>query len=78
MPLRREDLPSDPDQLAALALALAEENERLRATLKSINTLHFGTKSERLVVVVDDQMALGLGDLGTDATPPPLSRRVST
>jgi hypothetical protein len=28
MPLRREDLPSDPDRLAELALALAEENER--------------------------------------------------
>jgi transposase len=71
MPLRRQDLPSDPDQLAALALALAEENERLRAALKSINTLHFGTRSERLVVLVDEQMTLGLGDLATDATPPP-------
>jgi transposase len=72
MPLRREDLPSDPDKLAELTLALADENERLRAALKSINTMHFGTRSERLVVVVDEQMALGLGDLATDATPPPL------
>ena len=63
MPLRREDLPSDPDRLAELALALAEENERLRAALKSINSLHFGTRSERLVVLVDEQMSLGLGDL---------------
>jgi transposase len=69
--LRREDLPSDPDQLAELALALAAENERLRAALQSINTLHFGTKSERLVVVVDEQMTLGLGDLATDTSPPP-------
>ncbi|CAH2605870.1 transposase (plasmid) [Rhodovastum atsumiense] len=71
MPLRREDLPTDPDQLIALALELAAENERLRAALKTINTLHFGTKSERLVVVVDGQMTLGLGDLATDASPPP-------
>ena len=71
MPLRREDLPSDPDRLAELALALAEENERLRAALKSINTLHFGTRSEQLVVLVDEQMSLGLGDLATNATPPP-------
>ena len=46
MPLRREDLPADPDQLAELALQLAADNERLRATLHSINTLQFGSKSE--------------------------------
>jgi hypothetical protein len=71
MPLRHQDLPSDPDQLAELALALAAENERLRAALRSINTLHFGTRSERLVVLVDEQMTLGLGDLATDTSPPP-------
>jgi transposase len=71
MPLRREDLPADPDQLAALALELAEENERLRAALHSINTLHFGASSERLVTLVEGQMALSLGDLGTDARPLP-------
>ncbi len=46
MPLRREDLPADPDQLCELVLALTAENERLRAALKTINTLHFGTKSD--------------------------------
>jgi transposase len=71
MPLRREDLPADPDQLAELALQLAADNERLRATLHSINTLQFGSKSERLVTLVDEQMMLGLGDLVTDANPPP-------
>jgi hypothetical protein len=66
MPLRREDLPTDPEQLAELVLALAAENERLRATLKTINGLHFGTKSERLVVIMEGQMRLGLGDTATD------------
>src|SRR5271156_5307647 len=67
MSLRREDLPADPDQLAELALQLAAENERLRATLHSINILHFGSRSERLATLVEDQMALALGDLATDA-----------
>jgi transposase len=71
MPLRREDLPADPDQLAALTLELAEENERLRAALHSINTLRFDAGSERLVTLVEGQMALSLGDLGTDAQPLP-------
>jgi transposase len=71
MPLRRGDLPTDPDQLVELALALAAENERLRAILKSINTLHFGAKSERLVAIADAQMTLALADLATDASPPP-------
>jgi len=71
MPLRREDLPTDPDQLVELVLQLAADNERLRATLKSINTLHFGATSERLVALVDTQLTLGLGDLATDTTPPP-------
>lgn len=71
MPLRREDLPADLDQLAALTLELAEENERLRATLHSINTLHFGASSERLITLVEGQMALSLSDLATDAQPLP-------
>ena len=70
MPLRREDLPADPDQLAELVLQLVAENDRLRATLQSIKTLHFDAKSERLVTLVDEQMMLGLGDLATDTMPP--------
>ena len=71
MPLRRTDLPTDPDQLAELVLQLDADNERLRATLHSINTLHFGTKSERLVTLVEAQMTLGLGDLAAGTMPPP-------
>jgi transposase len=73
MSLRREDLPTDPDQLADLALQLAADNERLRATLRSINTLQFGARSERLVTMLEAQMTLGLGDLATGITPPPLA-----
>ena len=57
MPLRRKDLPVDPDQLAALTLELAAEIERLRVALRSINTLHFGASSERLVTLI----AIALG-----------------
>jgi hypothetical protein len=46
MPLRRTDLPTDPDQLAELVLQLDADNERLRATFHSINALHFGARSE--------------------------------
>src|SRR4029077_19287687 len=58
MPLRRTDRPTDPDLLAELVLQLDADNERLRATLHSINTLHFGTRSERLVTLVEAQMTL--------------------
>jgi hypothetical protein len=37
----------------------------------SINSLHFGSSSERLVALVEAQLALELGDLATDAPPPP-------
>ena len=74
MPLRRTDLPTDPDQLAELVLQLDADNERLRATLHSINTLHFGARSERLVTLVEAQMTLGLGELAA-GTMPPLSRQ---
>jgi transposase len=70
MPLRRTDLPTDPDQLAELVLQLDADNERLRATLHAINTLHFGARSERLVTLVEAQMTLGLGDLAAGTMPP--------
>jgi transposase len=71
MSLRRETLPTDPEQLVELVLELAAENERLRAALKTINTLHFGAKSERICAITEQQMALDLADLVTDASPPP-------
>ena len=35
MPLRPEDVPSDPARLVALVLALDTENERLRAIVRT-------------------------------------------
>src|SRR6185437_5935596 len=70
-PLRRADLRTDPDQLAELVLQLDADNERLGAALHSINTLHFGARSERLVTLVEAQMTLGLGDLAAGTMPPP-------
>jgi transposase len=71
MSLRHEILPTDPEQLVELVLELAEENERLRAALKTINTMHFGAKSERIYAITKQQMALDLADLVTDASPLP-------
>ncbi len=47
MPLRASDLPSHPDRLAALALTLAADNERLRAWVDSLKAMVFGPRSER-------------------------------
>jgi transposase len=70
MVLRLEDLPRDPGVLAAMVLAQAVEIEKLQAALKAVNALVFGPRSERRGVILDDQMALDLGDLGPDGTPP--------
>ena len=63
--------PTDPDLLAELVLQLDADNERLRATLHSINTLHFGTRSERLVTLVEAQMTLGPHMYGDEFLPQP-------
>ncbi|WP_408094580.1 IS66 family transposase zinc-finger binding domain-containing protein, partial [Rhodoplanes sp. SY1] len=62
MPLRAADLPSDPDRLAALALTLAAENERLRAWVDSLKAMVFGPRSERRPLADAGQGALDLGD----------------
>src|ERR1700722_13267746 len=70
MTLRRADLPTDPDQLAELVLQLDADNERLRATLHSINTLHFGARSERLVPRVGAESTPGVVSLAPVTFPP--------
>ncbi|MFL9828642.1 IS66 family transposase zinc-finger binding domain-containing protein, partial [Rhodoplanes sp. SY1] len=62
MPLRAADLPSDPDRLAALALTLAAENERLRAWVDSLKAMVFGPRSERQPLADAGQGALDFGD----------------
>ena len=45
MPLRPEDVPSDPARLVAMVLALDTENERLRAIVRTLKDLLFGARS---------------------------------
>jgi transposase len=70
MAIRREDLPTDPEALVEMLLALDAENEKLRVAMQTIRDMVFGKRSERLAVIAAEQLALGLGDLATDATPP--------
>ena len=42
MPIRPEDVPSDPARLAAMVLALDAENESLRAIVRTLKELLFG------------------------------------
>src|SRR3954454_20600294 len=77
MPIRPEDVPSDPARLAAMVLALDAENERLRAIVRTLKDLHFGARSEKAVVIDVDQLPLDLEDLAVGPTPrrgPPTMR----
>src|SRR3954470_23594239 len=71
MPLRPEDVPSDPARLVALVLALDTENERLRAIVRTLKDLLFGARSERAAVIDVAQLPLDLDDLVVGPTPPP-------
>src|SRR3954462_8495160 len=71
MPLRPEDVPSDPARLVAMVLALDTENERLRAIVRTLKDLLFGARSERTAVIDVDQLPLDLNDLAVGPNPPP-------
>jgi transposase len=71
MPLRPEDVPSDPARLVAMVLALDTENERLRAIVRTLKDLLFGARSERAAVIDVAQLPLDLDDLAVGPTPPP-------
>src|SRR5919112_5607990 len=70
MPIRPEDVPSDPARLVAMVLALDTENERLRAIVRTLKDLLFGSRSEKAVVINLDQLPLDLEDLAVGLTPP--------
>jgi hypothetical protein len=72
MPIRPEDVPSDPARLAAMVLALDAENERLRAIVRTLKDLLFGARSEKAAVIDVDQLPLDLEDLAVGPTPPTL------
>jgi len=69
MALRPEDLPKDPALLTEFTLALAAKNEVLLATVDRLQRLIFGARSERMQVVLAEQLALELGDLATGTKP---------
>src|SRR6202049_1618067 len=70
MAIRPEDLPSDPARLIEMVLSLDAENDRLRGVIDTFKDMVFGSRSEKLAVVVADQLALDLADLATDVTLP--------
>ena len=71
MAIRPEALPTDPATLTEMVLALDAENEKLRVAMQTLKEMIFGKRSERLAVVVAEQLALGLDDLEPSTTPPP-------
>src|SRR3982751_6935659 len=71
MPIRPEDVPSDPARLVAMVLALDTENERLRAIVRTLKDLPFGARSKKAAVIDVAQLPLDLDDLAVGPAPPP-------
>ena len=70
MAIRPETLPTDVAALTEMVLALDAENEKLRVTMRTLNDMIFGKRSERLAAIVAEQLALELDDLATGVMPP--------
>jgi len=70
MAIRPEALPTDAAALTEMVLALDAENEKLRVVMQTLKEMVFGKRSERLAVLVAEQLALELDDLETGVTPP--------
>src|SRR3954454_13884923 len=71
MPLRPEDVPSDPARLGAMVLALDEENESLRAIVRTLKDVLFGARSEGAAVIDVAPLPLDLDALAVGHPPPP-------
>lgn len=69
MAIRPDALPTDTAALTEMVLALDAENEKLRVAMQALKEMIFGKRSERLAVLVDEQLALELDDLETGVTP---------
>lgn len=74
MSIRADDLPQNIADLQALARAQAARIEALETSLKTLQAMIFGARSERKCVLLDSQMDLEFGDLA-DASPPPAAAR---
>src|SRR6267154_2628575 len=70
MAIRPEALPTDAAALTEMVLALDAENEKLRVAMQTLKEMIFGKRSERLAVIVAEQLALELDDLAIGVTPP--------
>src|SRR6266487_1179449 len=70
MAIRPEALPTDTAALTEMVLALDAENEKLRVAMQTLKEMIFGKRSERLAVIVAEQLALELADLAIGVTPP--------
>src|SRR6202166_5023898 len=70
MAIRPEALPTDAAALTEMVLALDAENEKLRVAMQTLKEMIFGKRSERIAVLVAEQLALELDDLETGVTPP--------
>jgi transposase len=66
-----DTFPRDPDALAEMVVELRCEIAQLRKLLKTYQGMVFGSRSEKISVVLDEQECFDLGDLATDATPLP-------
>lgn len=60
MAIRPEALPTDAAALTEMVLALDAENEKLRVAMQTLKGMMFGKRSERLAVIVAEQLALEL------------------
>jgi hypothetical protein len=70
MAIRPDALPTDAAALTEMVLALDAENEKLRVVMQTLKEMIFGKRSERIAVIVAEQLALELDDLETGVTPP--------
>src|SRR3954453_10343177 len=71
MPIRPEDVPSDPARLGAVGVAVDPGHDSLRAIVRPLKDLLFGARSERAAVIDVAQLPLDLDDLAVGPTPPP-------
>jgi transposase len=64
-----QNLPRDPDILIGMVIEMREEIERLQGQLATFKAMIFGAKSEKLSLILAEQLPLDLGDLVTDLSP---------
>ena len=62
MALRNGNLPRDPDLLIEMVLAGEGKIEALQATIAKLRTIIFGARSEKIAVIIAEQLSLGLGE----------------